>query len=425
MAIQRPKGTQDLLPGEIEKWHYLENVIRQVCRDYGYEEIRTPIFEATELFERGVGETTDIVNKEMYTFIDKGNRSLTLRPEGTASVCRAFVENKLHAGTLPVKLYYIGPMFRYENTQKGRYRQFHQFGVEVLGADQPIVDAEVIQMVWELYRRLGLKDIEVLLNSVGCPECRSRYRNRLQEFLKDKQDKLCGDCRSRLERNPLRILDCKNRGCQELTADAPTINTVLCDDCADHFAKVKSFLDVAGVKYRVNPRLVRGLDYYCKTAFEVLVDDIGAQNAICGGGRYDGLIESIGGPPTPGIGFAMGMERVLAAMERQQCMPDFDTNQFVMIVALGDQAQHKGFELLGKFREMSVPASIDLLGRKLKSQLKAADKQGVKYVLILGDEELEQQKIILRDLSMGEQEEIPLNNAIEAIKEKYYEVKGK
>lgn len=415
MAIQRPKGTQDLLPGTVEQWQYLEETIRNVCREYGYEEIRTPIFETTELFQRGVGQTTDIVKKEMYTFLDKGDRSMTLRPEGTASVCRAYVENKLYGQPQPVKLYYVGPMFRYERPQSGRFRQFHQFGVEVLGADQPVVDAEVISLVWNLYQRLGLKGLEVHVNSVGCPACRATHRKQLQEFLSARKNELCPDCQERFERNPLRILDCKNPSCQEVTAGAPTTLDTLCEGCKTHFDKLLSLLGKAGVDYRVNPRLVRGLDYYTKTAFEVMVEEIGAQSAICGGGRYDGLVEEVGGPSTPGIGFAMGLERVLAALQVQHKLPEGKYKPFAMMIALGDKAQSEGFSLLSALRAQGISVSMDLLGRGLKSQLKAANREGAQLALILGEEELERNVLIIRDLMSGEQHEIPLTRAFDEI----------
>ncbi|SPF52112.1 Histidine--tRNA ligase [Candidatus Desulfosporosinus infrequens] len=419
MSIQRPKGTQDLLPGTVEQWQYLEETIRTVCRAYGYEEIRTPIFEATELFQRGVGQTTDIVKKEMYTFMDKGDRSMTLRPELTASVCRAYVENKLYGHPQPVKLYYMGPMFRYERPQSGRFRQFHQFGIEVLGADQPVVDAEVISLVWNLYQRLGLTGLEVHVNSVGCPTCRAKHRKQLQEFLTPRQNELCNDCRERFERNPLRILDCKNPTCQAVTTGAPTTHDTLCMDCSTHFERVLVLLGLAGVVYRVNPRLVRGLDYYTKTAFEVMVEEIGAQSAICGGGRYDGLVEEIGGPPTPGIGFAMGLERVLAALQVQHKLPEEKPRLFAMLIALGEKAENEGFALLSALRYQGIPVSMDLLGRSLKTQLKAANRLGAQYALILGETELEQNLLLIRDLRLGDQIEIPLVKAVEEIKKKF------
>lgn len=421
MAIQRPKGTQDLLPGAIEKWQALEQQIRKICREYGYEEIRTPIFEATELFQRGVGETTDIVNKEMYSFLDKGERSITLRPEGTASVCRAYVENKLYGGPQPVKLYYMGPMFRYERPQAGRFRQFHQFGVEVLGADKPIVDAEVITLVWDLYSRLGLKGLEVHVNSVGCPTCRAEHRTKLQEFLAPRREQLCKDCQDRFERNPMRILDCKNPTCQELTKGAPTTLDTLCPECSEHFEELKELLTAAGVHYKVDPRLVRGLDYYRKTAFEVLVEDIGAQSAICGGGRYDGLVQEVGGPQTPGIGFAMGMERVLNAIQASGQNTEQHSKEFVMFIALGEAAQKKAFSLVSQLRSQGIPASIDLLGRSLKSQLKTADKVQAHYAAILGEDELAREVVVLRNLALGEQLEVSLTDVVNDLIRKFRE----
>lgn len=421
VAIQRPKGTQDLLPGTVEKWQDLEQQIRKICREYGYEEIRTPMFEATELFQRGVGETTDIVNKEMYSFLDKGERSITLRPEGTASVCRAYVENKLYGGPQPVKLYYMGPMFRYERPQAGRFRQFHQFGVEVLGADKPIVDAEVITLVWDLYSRLGLKGLEVHVNSVGCPTCRAEHRTKLQEFLAPRREQLCKDCQDRFERNPMRILDCKNPSCQEITQGAPTTLDTLCPECSEHFKELQELLTAAGVRYKVDPRLVRGLDYYRKTAFEVIVEDIGAQSAICGGGRYDGLVEEVGGPQTPGIGFAMGMERVLRALQASGKDSDRAPKEFVMFAALGELAQKKAFSLVSQLRSKGIPANIDLLGRSLKSQLKTADKAQAHYAAILGEDELTRQVLILRDLALGEQLEVPLTEVVNDLIRKWEE----
>ncbi len=415
MVIHRPKGTQDIIPGTIEKWHYLEEQIRKVCAEYGYQEIRTPIFEATELFQRGVGETTDIVNKEMYTFNDKGQRSMTLRPEGTASVCRAYVENKLYALMPPAKMYYLGPMFRYENTQAGRFRQFHQFGVEVLGGEDPLVDAEVIHLLWDFFQRLEINGLEVHINSVGCPACRAEHRTKLQNYLLDRKDLLCQDCRTRFERNPLRILDCKNKGCQDLTIDAPTTLDTLCPDCRQHFDSVQRYLNISGIKYKINPKMVRGLDYYQKTAFEVIVQGIGAQSAICGGGRYDGLVEEIGGSSTPGIGFAMGLERILAVLENQKIEIEEHIENKVVVAALGDLAKQEGFKLVNDLRKAGIPALIDLMGRGLKNQMKYADRVGSRYVLILGEEELTKEIIVVRDMKLGNQNEVPKDRIREFI----------
>lgn len=408
MLTAGPKGTNDILPGEIEKWHYLENVIREMCREYGYSEIRTPIFEHTELFLRGVGDTTDVVEKEMYTFEDKGKRSISLRPEGTASVVRAYVEHKVYAQPQPTKVYYMGPMFRYANVQAGRYRQFHQFGVEVLGSKDPAVDAEVIAMAMDFYGRLGLKDLELHINSVGCPRCRPVHRQKLFDFLEPNVAKLCKLCRSRFARNPMRILDCKEEKCRKLCREAPAPADCLCAECAEHFARVKKYLDNIGIQYIVNNRLVRGLDYYTNTAFEIMASDIGAQSSIGGGGRYDGLIGEIGGPPTPGIGYAMGLERIIAAMERQGLEFPADRKFDVFIAALGDHAREEAFTLLYNLRRAGVAGEMDLMGRSLKAQMKYADKLHARFTLILGDQELAKGVAVVRDMAAGEQREISL-----------------
>lgn len=399
----RPRGTNDILPGEVEKWQELERIMRDVSRLYGYNEIRTPIFEDTELFQRGVGDSTDIVEKEMYTFTDRGNRSLTLRPEGTAAVVRAFVENKLYAEPQPTKLYYIGPMFRYDRPQAGRYRQFHQYGVEVLGSDDPSVDAEVIAMAMDIYSRLGLQGLKVELNSVGCPSCRPVHRESLQEYLTEKKDRLCPTCQSRYERNPMRILDCKNPTCQELIQTAPTIDQMLCTNCQDHFVKVQAHLIAMNVPIQLNPRLVRGLDYYVQTAFEIVAEGIGAQSSVGGGGRYDGLIEQVGGPALPGIGFALGMERILLTMEQQGLILGEQAHRDVYIATLGDSAQIAGAVLAQKLRRAGLAVERDYLKRSLKAQLKAADRFRVKYTVILGEEELNNNQVILRDMQDGNQ----------------------
>jgi histidyl-tRNA synthetase len=410
--IKRPKGTQDIIPGVIEKWHFIEEQIKKICSEFGYREIRPPIFEYTELFQRGVGESTDIVNKEMYTFWDKGNRSITLRPEGTASVCRAYVENKLHGSPKPLKLYYLGPMFRYENTQAGRYRQFHQFGCEVLGSDDPLVDAEVISLVWELFRRLSLKYLEVHINSVGCQTCRAEYRKLLQVFLEERRNKLCRDCQSRFERNPMRILDCKNTNCQSLTTDAPTTLQNLCEECQEHFNRVLALLTASNIPYKINPRMVRGLDYYQKTAFEIMAEGIGAQSAICGGGRYDRLVEEIGGPSTPGIGFAVGIERIIALLENQNTNIATTKEIKVLVAAIGENPKIEGFKLLTQLRQCGISALMDLTGRGLKGQMKYADREKIRYVLILGDDELAENVVIVKDMILGEQEKIPMDSII-------------
>ncbi|MDO4542548.1 MAG: histidine--tRNA ligase [Bacillota bacterium] len=407
MSIVRPKGTNDFLPVDTFKWQYVENILRQIAAVYGYEELRTPIFEATDLFLRGVGETTDIVNKEMYTFEDKGGRSITLRPEGTASAARAYIEHKMQGLPQPVKLWYTGPMFRYERPQKGRFRQFHQFGLEAFGSDDPALDSEVISFALAFYSKLGLNGLSVRLNSVGCPTCRREHKEKLQEFLRPSLDKLCSDCQSRFEKNPLRIFDCKNEKCQELIVGAPTILDCLCSECSRHFARVKEYLTAAGVPYHVDPGLVRGLDYYTKTAFEILLEDIGAQSAICGGGRYDGLIKEIGGNDTCGVGFALGMER--AALEAQSVDLPVENKCDVFLASMGDKAKAALFPKARELRDKGIKTEMDFGGKSLKSQLKSADRLKVKYAIILGENELAAGEAILRDMSNAEQINIKLD----------------
>ncbi|MBE3584764.1 histidine--tRNA ligase [Desulfofundulus thermocisternus] len=409
MLTTRPRGTSDILPGEVEKWQYLEQVIYRLCREYGYSEIRTPIFEHTELFERGVGETTDIVQKEMYTFLDRGGRSITLRPEGTAAVVRAYLENKLYAGLQPVKLYYTGPMFRYDRPQAGRYRQFTQFGVEVLGSHDPALDAEVITMAMDFYGRLGLKNLNLLINSVGCPRCRPVLREKLQDFFRARVDRLCSHCRGRLERNPLRILDCKEERCREAGKDAPTSLDYLCPDCEAHFQAVLKQLEKLGVAFTVNRSLVRGLDYYTNTAFEITVQGIGAQNSIGGGGRYNGLVKECGGPDIPGIGFALGLERVLLTMEQQGIVIPRPPKLDVFLAAADEAARDRALVLVQRLRQEGLAVDMDYLGRSLKSQMKYAGKLGVGLVVILGSDELERGVVTLRNMSAGSQREIPLD----------------
>jgi len=412
MLTTRPRGTNDLLPGELVKWHYVENVLHQVAALYGYQEIRTPIFEHTELFQRGVGESTDIVEKEMYTFIDRGQRSLTLRPEATASTVRAFLEHKLYAGSLPVKFYYIGPMFRYDRPQAGRYRQFHQFGVEAFGAQDPSLDAEVIAMAMDIYQRLGLKNLVVELNSVGCPKCRQAHRQVLQEYLKGKLAELCPTCQGRFEKNPLRILDCKSDHCREVVAEAPTIDQMLCADCRSHFQLVQEYLQELQVPHNLNPRLVRGLDYYTKTAFEIVAQGIGAQSSIGGGGRYDHLIEECGGAPLPGIGYAMGIERIILTLEEQGIDFPIETNLQIFIAALGEQAQKKGVKLSQDLRKAGLVVERDYFGKSLKAQLKMANRMQAQAAVILGEEELANEQAVVRKMEEGLQEVVPLGELV-------------
>lgn len=407
-----PRGAKDILPGTVEQWQQFECLIREICRRYNYREIRTPIFEHTELFQRGVGETTDIVEKEMYTFSDRGGRSITLRPEGTAAVVRSFIENKIYAEPQPTKLYYMGPMFRYDRPQAGRYRQFHQFGVEAIGADGPAIDAEIIALAVNVLRELGLADLQVFINSVGCPACRPVYRETLQQFLRDKAAGLCGDCQSRFDRNPMRILDCKNPECGKLTAGAPSVAECLCPECEEHFDRLKDLLNRIGITYSVNPRLVRGLDYYTKTAFEIQYPPLGAQSAVCGGGRYDGLIAQCGGDSTPGIGFGMGIERVLLALEKQGLINQNAQTVDIFLAAMGPDAYSAAFSLLLKLRAAGLSAEIDYLQRSLKAQMKYAAKLPARFVAILGEEELAEQAVSLRDMQSGEQAKVPFDKLI-------------
>jgi histidyl-tRNA synthetase len=412
LLTTRPRGTNDFLPQETEKWQLVEKILREICAEFDYHEIRIPIFEHTELFQRGVGETTDIVEKEMYTFEDRGKRSITLRPEGTASTVRAYLEHKMSALPQPVKLYYMGPMFRYERPQAGRYRQFHQFGVEVFGSSDPGIDAEVIGLAMVFYQRLGLTGLEVRLNSVGCPKCRPTHRQLLQEFLKQDLEHLCPDCQGRFNRNPLRILDCKNPQCQKITTDAPTVLSSLCSECADHFTSVKEYLEMAGVKYQIDDRMVRGLDYYTKTAFEIIVQEIGAQSAICGGGRYDGLVESLGGPPTPGVGFALGLERIFPTLASQGIELSSRKMLDVYLVAIEEKGHKKAFQLLMNLRKMGIKAEKDYMNRSMKAQMKAANRFNVKYVLILGEDELARDVIMVRNMETSEQKEMMVSEAL-------------
>ena len=415
MVYQKPKGTQDFLPGTVEKWQYVEAKARDICRRFNYKEIRTPIFEQTELFQRGVGETTDIVAKEMYTFLDKSARSMTLRPEGTAGVVRAYVENKLYGEPDVTKLYYIGPMFRYEQPQAGRYRQLHQFGIEAFGSADPAIDAEVIALGYLFYKELGLKDVVVELNSVGNAPSRAVYREKLQAYLKPMLPSLCKDCQERYERNPLRILDCKVD--QEKFADAPSIIDSLDDECRSHFETVQSLLTRMGIEYRLNHRLVRGLDYYTHTAFEFKAGGIGAIDTIGGGGRYNGLVGAIGGPDQPGVGLGLGLERALLVLEAQGIELPVSEPLDVYLISLGEQAERETVKLLFELREAGLRADRDYQGRKLKAQLKSADRLGAKFAAILGDDELAQGVITLKNLASGEQETVALGELAAKLKE--------
>lgn len=413
MAITAPRGTQDFLPEQTAEWQLLERKIRQICSLYGFGEIRTPLFESTELFLRGIGETTDVVTKEMYTFNDRGGRSMTLRPENTASVVRAFLEHKLYGDPQVHKFYYMGPMFRHDRPQAGRYRQFNQFGVEEIGSRDPAVDAEIIAMAFQLFRELGLTDLDLHLNSVGCPKCRPVYRQKLIEFYADKKDMLCDDCKARLDKNPLRVLDCKEEGCKQASVGVPELTDNLCDDCRDHFTKVQQYLTAVGIPFTLDPRLVRGLDYYTNTAFEIMYAPLGAQSTVCGGGRYDGLIEEVGGPSTPGIGFAIGMERLLLTLKEQGLLPPPQRKRPVFIVALGDAAKTAAFTIQQQLREKGIYAEIDLMGRSMKGQMKSANKLEADYTVIIGEDELAGGQVQVRNMNTKEQLSIPMNGIIE------------
>lgn len=417
MLTTAPRGTKDIMPTDVAAWRYLEDTMRKVCAQYGYKEIRTPVFEHTELFLRGIGETTDVVEKEMYTFTDRGDRSLTLRPENTASAVRAYIEHKLYAEPAPTKLFYIGPMFRYDRPQAGRYRQFHQFGIEALGIQGPNIDAEIILLAVQILQSLGLKDLKLKINSVGCPKCRPEHRDKLQEFFKPNFEHLCKDCQSRYDRNPLRLLDCKVPKCQELGQGAPSLEECLCDECKAHFEGLKELLTAAGIDYEVDHNLVRGLDYYTKTAFEIQYSPLGAQSAVCGGGRYDGLIEEVGGPATPGIGFAMGMERVLLALESQNLLPAADDAMDVFVVCPKQENFTVAFKTAIELRRAGFKVDYDFQGRSMKAQMKAANRVQAKYVLIFGEDEVARGQVVLRNMANSEQNEIAITDIITKMQE--------
>ncbi|PYZ94152.1 histidine--tRNA ligase [Salipaludibacillus keqinensis] len=418
MKYKIPRGTQDILPAQSKKWQYIEQKAHDLCKRYNYQEIRTPMFEQTELFARGVGDTTDIVQKEMYTFEDRGGRSLTLRPEGTASTVRAFVENKMHGwADQPVKLYYIGPMFRYERPQSGRMRQFVQLGVEAMGSADPAIDAEVIGLAMDFYRELGLKNLKLVVNSLGDKESRNNHRNALIDHFKPRISEFCGDCQSRLEKNPLRILDCKVDRDHELMSSAPSILDYLNEESLDYFKKVQQFLNDMEIPYEVDATLVRGLDYYNNTAFEIMIDGegFGAITTLTGGGRYNGLVEEIGGPTTPGIGFALSLERLLMALDTQGVELPVEQGLDAYLVTMGDQAKEAAPKLLHQLRKKGLTVDGDYLGRKMKGQMKAADRQQAEYVLILGEDELAQNSVMVKTMATGEQELIKLNEIMEKI----------
>lgn len=412
-----PRGTNDLLPEDSYKWQFVEQKLIETAGLYGFREIRTPVFEHTEVFTKNVGDTTDVVQKEMYTFTDKGDRSITLRPEFTAGVIRSVVEHSLTAAALPVKVCYCGGCYRYEKPQAGRLREFHQFGVECIGAASPAADAEVIALGSQLLRDIGVKKISLEINSIGCPTCRAEYHKALKAYFEEKKDRLCGTCNERLERNPMRILDCKSPVCSEIAKDAPVVIDFLCEECADHFSKVKAHLDGMGISYKVNPRIVRGLDYYTRTVFEFVSGDIGAQATVCGGGRYDGLLEQMGGQAQPALGFAMGIERLLMVLESQQAELPEPRPCDIYIAPMGDAATLKAGVLCAALRDEGFEALTDIVGRGLKAQMRYANKIGARFTLVLGDSELESGKARLKCMENGEEQEIALDAIADAIYE--------
>lgn len=406
MAIQGQKGTKDMLPSEAYKWNYIVDKLRKISEEYGIREIRTPMFEATELFERGVGETTDVVQKEMYTFEDKGGRSITLKPEGTAPAVRAFIEHSLYADAQPTKMFYFTDCFRYEKMQKGRLRQFHQYGIEVFGSQEASIDAEIISLVMRSLDEFGIKGISLNINSLGCPSCRAKYNEALKEYLKSNYDDLCETCKTRFEKNPMRIIDCKEKKCKEIVKNAPIILDFICDECKEHFEKLKNYLTAMGIEYNVDPQIVRGLDYYSKTVFEVIKDGL----TICGGGRYDYLVEEIGGPKTPAMGFGLGLERLLLTLEEEGIKIEEPNRCDLFIGSMGDNAKLKAMKLAFDLRKEGLKVDIDHLGKSVKAQMKYANKIGARFTFVIGDSEIQENMVNVKRMSDGEKFEVALDN---------------
>ncbi len=400
--ITKPRGTEDVLPSDSKLWQYIETTAREVCELYGYAEIRTPVFEHTELFQRGVGDTTDVVQKEMYTFEDKGGRSITLKPEGTATLVRSYIENSLYANPQPTKLSYIIPCFRYEKPQSGRLREFHQFGIECFGASAPSTDAEVISLAYMFLKKLNIKGIQLNINSIGCPVCKKEYNEKLKAYFEEYRGELCPTCLERLEKNPMRIIDCKSEICSRISSKAPKIVDHLCDECHEHFENTKKNLDNMGIKYVINPDIVRGLDYYTKTVFEFTSDSLGAQSTVCGGGRYSGLVEELGGKPADGIGFAAGLERLILVLKKQGT-ENFDTNVPKLFIAtMGSEAESFAQKLIYELRGMGIHAQQDLCGRSLKAQMKYADKLSSKFSVVIGENEMNENKAKVKNMATGD-----------------------
>ncbi|MBQ3220469.1 MAG: histidine--tRNA ligase [Clostridia bacterium] len=413
--INIPKGTKDVLPQDSYKWQYVEGVARETAKLFNIKEIRTPVFEHTELFQRGVGDTSDIVTKEMYTFKDKGDRSITLKPEGTAGAVRSFIENGMYNGVLPAKMYYIIPAFRYERPQAGRLREFHQFGVEIFGAKGAQTDAEAILVADALLKKLGLK-VQLYINSIGCKTCRANYNSALKAFFAPHLDSLCYDCKTRYEKNPLRLLDCKEEACKKINAGAPKMLDYLCEECSEHFESLKSYLDGAGVEYTIDPRIVRGLDYYTRSVFEFVSTSIGAQGTVCAGGRYDGLIEELGGNPTPAVGFAAGIERLLIVMEQTGVEIPAPETPKVYLAGMDSACRRKAFELACALRANGILAEIDHMDRSVKAQFKYADKIGARFVAVIGGNELAEGKANIKRMATGESESVAFENIVEYFK---------
>lgn len=406
------KGTKDVLPKDVHKNQYIEATALDIASKFGYKEIRTPVFEHTELFQRGVGDTTDVVQKEMYTFDDKGGRSITLRPEGTAGAVRSYLENGLCNEALPQKVCYLISCYRYEKPQAGRLREFHQFGVECFGSASPLADAEIIALAKSLFDTLGVKDLSLEINSIGCPTCRAEYHKALKKYFSSRKDELCDTCKSRLDRNPMRILDCKSPICHEIAEGAPVVIDYLCDECKEHFENVQKYLKAQNIEYTINPQIVRGLDYYTKTVFEFVSNSIGAQGTVCGGGRYDGLVEELGGQHTPSLGFAMGIERLMFLMEAQGCEFPEAEKPDLFIVALGEKATLKAVEIAKDMREEGFSALLDLNQRSVRAQMKYADKLGAKFNVVIGDNEVEAKTAKLKNMQTGEETGINLDTFV-------------
>lgn len=412
MITKAPRGTKDVIPQDSYKWHYVEEKICNICKNFGYKEVRIPVFEHTELFERGVGDTTDVVQKEMYTFEDKGGRSITLRPEGTAGTVRCFLENNLFADAQPTKMYYMLSCYRYEKPQAGRLREFHQFGVEAFGSPEASIDAEVIAMAYNLLKSLGVKDLKLYVNSIGCPNCRKEYNTKLKNYFSKYTDELCETCKTRLDKNPMRIIDCKVPHCEEIGATAPKILNEQCPECTEHYNKLCKYLDIMGISYEIDDTIVRGLDYYTTTVFEIKSEGL----VVCGGGRYNGLVEELGGKPTPGVGFGLGIERLLMVLESQGLLPEAQSDVQLYVSNIGEEADLYAQKLVNDLRQQGISAEKDLMNRSLKAQMKYADKIGAKYTVVIGDDEIKNGKVNLKNMATGEQTEVEisdLKNAVE------------